>query len=102
MTLWQSVTALTLGKNGVSQIPRSFRDKAGCPEDGLGASPNPINRTSFSIVKTLALEQPDGVRVFYRAPRERGPWRYLCSQDEGDRVVVRRFDMTVHLARTRP
>jgi hypothetical protein len=36
------------------------------------AHPNPINRTSFSIVKTLALEQPDGVRVFYRAPRERG------------------------------
>ena len=72
MTLWQSVTALTLGKNGVSQIPRSFRDKAGCPEDGLGASPNPINRTSFSIVKTLALEQPDEMRVFYRRSKGAG------------------------------
>jgi hypothetical protein len=26
----------------------------------------------------------------------------LCSEDEGDRVVVRRSDISVHLARTRP
>jgi hypothetical protein len=29
-------------------------------------NPNPINRTPFSIVKTLAVEQPDELRVFYR------------------------------------
>jgi hypothetical protein len=35
-------------------------------------NPNPINRTSFSITKTLAVEQPDELRVFYRSSR--GPW----------------------------
>jgi hypothetical protein len=30
-------------------------------------NPNPINRTSLSIVKTLAVEQPDEWRVFYRS-----------------------------------
>jgi hypothetical protein len=34
-------------------------------------NPNPIYRTSFSIVKTLAVEQPDELRVFY--PSSRGP-----------------------------
>jgi len=27
-------------------------------------NPNPINRASFSVVKTLAVEQPDELRVF--------------------------------------
>jgi hypothetical protein len=35
-------------------------------------NPNPINRTSFSIVKTLAVEQPDELRVFYRSSRGPG------------------------------
>jgi hypothetical protein len=35
-------------------------------------NPNPINRTSFSIVKTLAVEQPDELRVFYRSSRGLG------------------------------
>jgi hypothetical protein len=35
-------------------------------------NPNPINRTSFSIVKTLAVEQPDELRVFYSSSRLRG------------------------------
>jgi hypothetical protein len=35
-------------------------------------NPNPINRTSFSIGKTLAVEQPDESRVvFYRSSRGR-------------------------------
>jgi len=33
---------------------------------------NPINRTSFSIVKTLAVEQPDELKVFYRSSRGLG------------------------------
>jgi hypothetical protein len=35
-------------------------------------NPKPINRTSFSIVKTLAVEQPDELRVFYRSSRGPG------------------------------
>jgi hypothetical protein len=35
-------------------------------------NPNPINRTSFSIMKTLAVEQPDELRVFYRSSRGPG------------------------------
>lgn len=35
-------------------------------------NPNSINRTSFSIVKTLAMEQPDELRVFYRSSRGPG------------------------------
>jgi len=35
-------------------------------------NPNPINRTSLSIVKTLALEQSDELRVFYRSSRGPG------------------------------
>jgi len=35
-------------------------------------NPNPINRTSFSIVKTLAVEHPDELRVFYRSSRGPG------------------------------
>jgi hypothetical protein len=34
-------------------------------------NPNPINRRSFSIMKTLAIEQPDESRVFYRSSRGR-------------------------------
>lgn len=34
--------------------------------------PNPIYRTSFSIVKTLAVEHPDEFRVFYRSSRGQG------------------------------
>jgi hypothetical protein len=30
-------------------------------------NPRPINRTSLSIVKTLALEHPNELRVFYRS-----------------------------------
>ena len=35
-------------------------------------NPNPINHTSFSIVKTLAVEQPDELRVLYRSSRGPG------------------------------
>ena len=35
-------------------------------------NPNPINRTSFAIVKTLAVEQPDELRLFYRSSRGPG------------------------------
>ena len=35
-------------------------------------NPNPINRTSFSIVKTLAVEKPDELRMFYRSSRGPG------------------------------
>ena len=35
-------------------------------------NPNPINRTSFSIVKTLAVEHPNQLRVFYRSSRGPG------------------------------
>ena len=35
-------------------------------------NPNPINRTSFSIVKALPVEQPDQLRVFYRSFRAAG------------------------------
>lgn len=35
-------------------------------------NPNSINRTSFVIVKTLAVEQPDELQVFYRSSRARG------------------------------
>jgi hypothetical protein len=38
----------------------------------VGRNPNPINRTSFSIVKTLAVEHPDELRVFYRSSRGPG------------------------------
>jgi hypothetical protein len=32
-------------------------------------NPNPINPTSFAIVKTLAIEQSDTLRVFYLSSR---------------------------------
>jgi len=35
-------------------------------------NPNPIYCTSFSIVKTLAVEHPDESRVFYRSSRGQG------------------------------
>jgi hypothetical protein len=41
-------------------------------------NPNPINRTSFSIVKTLAVEHPDELRVFYRQFQgPGGPWHHV-------------------------
>jgi len=41
-------------------------------------NPNPINRMSFSIVKTLAVEQPEELRVFYRSSRgPGGTWHYI-------------------------
>jgi hypothetical protein len=30
-------------------------------------NPKPINRTSFSIVRTSAVQQPDELQVFYRS-----------------------------------
>jgi hypothetical protein len=33
---------------------------------------NPINHTPFSIVRTLAVEQPGELRVFYRSSRGPG------------------------------
>jgi hypothetical protein len=35
-------------------------------------NPNSIDRTSFLTVKTLAVEQPDELRVFYRSSRGPG------------------------------
>ena len=35
-------------------------------------NPNLIDRTPFSIVKTLAVEQPDELRVFYCSSRGPG------------------------------
>jgi hypothetical protein len=34
--------------------------------------PKPITRTSFSIVKKLAVEQPDELRMLYRSSRGPG------------------------------
>ena len=54
-------------------------------------NPNPINRTSFSIVKTLALEQPDELRVFYRSSRGPGALGTLfelrANRDAGSRAA---------------
>jgi hypothetical protein len=38
----------------------------------VSRNPNSIDRTSSSIVKTLAEEQPDELRVFYRSCRGSG------------------------------
>ena len=35
-------------------------------------NPNPIDRTSFSIERTLAVQQPVELRVFYRSSRGPG------------------------------
>jgi hypothetical protein len=35
-------------------------------------NPSPINRTSFSIVKTLAVQHPGELLVFYRSSRGPG------------------------------
>lgn len=35
-------------------------------------NPNLISRTSFAIVKTLAVEHPNELRVFYRSSRGPG------------------------------
>jgi hypothetical protein len=48
-------------------------------------NPNPINRMSFSIVKTLARQHPDELRVFYRSSRGPGAlgtiFELLVSRD---------------------
>jgi hypothetical protein len=54
-------------------------------------NPNPINRTLFSIVKTLAVEQPDELRVFYRSSRGPGAlgslFELLVNRDAVSRVA---------------
>lgn len=53
-------------------------------------NPNPINRTSFSIVKTLAVEQPDELRVFYRSSRGPGALApYLSYRSTVTRSLAR-------------
>jgi len=50
---------------------------------------NPINRTSFSIVKTLGVEQPDELLVFYRSSRGTGAlgtiFELLVNRDAASR-----------------
>jgi hypothetical protein len=54
-------------------------------------NPNPIYRTSFSIVKTLAVEHPDELRVFYRSSRGQGAlgsiFELLVNRDGGSRAA---------------
>ena len=54
-------------------------------------NPNLINRTSFSIVKTLAVEQPDELRVFYRSSRGPGAlgtiFELLINRDSVSRAA---------------
>jgi hypothetical protein len=54
-------------------------------------NPNPINRMSFSIVKTLAVEHPDELRVFYcssRGPGARGTlFELLVNRDAVSRAA---------------
>jgi hypothetical protein len=54
-------------------------------------NPNPINRTSFSIVKTLAVEHPDELRVFYRSSRGPGAlgtiFELLLNRDADSRAA---------------
>jgi hypothetical protein len=63
-------------------------------------NPNPIDRTSFSIVKTLAVEQADESWVFYRSSR--GRWalsnlfELLVNRDAAS--LVRRNRSVNHLA----
>jgi hypothetical protein len=62
-------------------------------------NPNPIKRRSFSIVKTLAVEQPDGSRVFYRSSRGLGALRTIFELLVNRDVVslVRRNRSVNHL-----
>jgi len=54
-------------------------------------NPNSINRMSFSIVKTLGVEQLDELRVFYRSSR--GPealgtiFELLVNRDAASRAA---------------
>ena len=52
-------------------------------------NPNPINRTSFSIVKTLAVEHPNELRVFYRSSRGPGAtiFELLLNRDAVSRAA---------------
>jgi len=54
-------------------------------------NPNSINRTSFSIEKTLAVEQPHELRVFYRSSRGPGAlgalFELLVNRDAESRVA---------------
>jgi hypothetical protein len=54
-------------------------------------NPNPINRTSFSIVKTLAVEHPNELRVFYRSSRGPGAlgtmFELLVNRDARSRAA---------------
>src|SRR5260370_33530779 len=62
-------------------------------------NPNPIKRRSFSIVKTLAVEQPDELRVFYRSSRGRWALRTIFELLVNRDVVslVRRNRSVNHL-----
>jgi hypothetical protein len=54
-------------------------------------NPNPIDRASFSIVKTLAVEHPDELLVFYRSSRGPGAlgtvFELLVNRDGGARAA---------------
>ena len=50
-------------------------------------NPNPINRTSFSIVKTLAVEHPDELRVFYRSGALGTIFELLLNRDAVSRAA---------------
>ena len=54
-------------------------------------NPTPINRTSFSIVKTMAVEQPAELRVFYRSSRGPGAlgtmFELLVNRDARSRAA---------------
>ena len=54
-------------------------------------NPNPINRTPFSIVKTMAVEQPAELRVFYRSSRGPGAlgtmFELLVNRDARSRAA---------------
>ena len=54
-------------------------------------NPHSINRTSFSIVKTLAVEQLNELRVFYRSSRGLGAlgtiFELLVNRDTASRAA---------------
>lgn len=54
-------------------------------------NPNPIDRTSFSMVKALAAERPDELRVFYRSSRRPGAldtiFELLVNRDAASRAA---------------
>jgi hypothetical protein len=72
VTLWrQSVTALTLGEEPSLLSTALFEARLAVMKI-VWRNPNPINRTSFSIVKTLPVEQADEMRVLYRSSKGAG------------------------------